>query len=503
MAALAGKAVQMVVAEGMAYLLGTALAGSALERFFTHEYDTPITPPPEAKMTDVKDVDVSRPQLEEKKNPIVPPPQPAEGNGYRVINGVRRQIPLPPSYRDANNVFQILNKQAETNEWVRRMAGMAPIYQEAMTDAGLAMGQVFTPNSFASMLADRGIPVRNFDRVIRRIVDQFGDTANAQAFIKRWLVNKILPVAKKALITAAGTAVANEVIQSGMSLFREFNEGEYDETEEDKQLDSEISKAISDVTGGVKPMHVLDGFKYLNGSAANTPSPEMFLGPADGYIPKSQPIYPYSAPPSSQRMPGMEIFTAPLTGDSLSERVGVAAANVRKSSIPVPPAFNYISTTQSYSDGMEHAVLRAPTVIPPESLKRKAADEPTHSNRFIEKQVPWNYDPAFTPGIPSSVNAATSVEWREYSGENRGFNVPLTDAPNIVGIGFDAETTERQMNMSSSDSGGMEHTMDGDKTDKSPPVNPANQTNPIYKNTEKAKPEESKEKPVASYHVRD
>ncbi len=137
--------------------------------------------------------------------------------------------------------------------------------------------------------------------------------------------------------------------------------------------------------------------------------------------------------------------------------------------------------------------------------------EPIHYQRHMESQISQNYDPAFVPSMPSSVSANTSVHWQQYSGQNRGFTAPLDEAPNVVGIGYDAQTVEREMaqdtfknphspppmNQKPSNAGEEKQPAEpstptvvpGEKGEQS--VNPANATHPAYKNVGKPTPDTS------------
>jgi len=59
--------------------------------------------------------------------------------------------------------------------------------------------------------------------------------------------------------------------------------------------------------------------------------------------------------------------------------------------------------------------------------------------------VTQNYDPTMTTSMPANVSAPTSTFAEDYTGENRAYRQFLDDAPNVVGIGYDEYSTERDV----------------------------------------------------------
>lgn len=283
-------------------------------------------------------------------------------------------------------------------------------------------------------------------------------------------------------------------------------------------LDKEIMDAANPVgaTGGhsdhaIRPPRGIGRipiqFMALDGSVDDTPDPDLPLGPADNIIPKSAPIYPPTfSPPTAPA--GHGIFTDSMRGDSLSERANDPHAYIRRSTIPPPPSIVAIPSSQSYSPNIHGTpMFQSPTPPPPQQgFKRRAEMEPIHSQRHMENQIMQNYDPAFVPSMPSSVNANTSVHWQQYSGTNHGFTAPLDDAPNVVGIGYDAQTVEREFAQDMFKTPHQEISKESSQKAPSesatstpadsPPsepkkddgVNAANATNPTYRNVERAVP---------------
>lgn len=390
------------------------------------------------------------------------------------------------------------------------------LMREAMRDAGSANEVVYTPTTFARALARSRASMTWANNAMRAVYDRYGDNANAQAIFRRVVVNKLIP----ALVGSGVTFVAKKIANEIYAVDREKKGGKVEITQDtfDRDvLDREISEAEKAVDVGVtgenpsfyqkiskrQEVDPRGLFLPLSGSVANTPGADLPLGPLDDLIPKSAPIYPSAPPDPDSRLPGMSIFDDRLRGDTLSERAGNPHALVTRSRISVPETIEYVPPTQYYSS-MPHrpSPMEQPQVPPPQqSMKRKAISEPTHMQRNMEFQIPQNFDPQYVPAFPSSVNANTSVQWKEYTGANQGFHVPLDDAPNLVGIGFDAQTVERQFAQQSFKPPeknenvpmGIDAKQDNMSSphDIAPAVNAANVTNPVFKNAQKPPPEGS------------
>lgn len=444
---------------------------------------------------------------------------PAPISGVAVIGGrpPNRPITRPPSYQGEDGGYHPLNKLAEQSAFVRRMAGLddgAVLLREAMADAGAASEQLFTPWSFVQFLSSRGVEHSRVEAAMRNVSRRFGDTANSKAIFRRWIVDKALPAAA----TAAVTYAANR----GLALLSSDNGGIQEVYDDEEALDSEIDEAIANMDTspyGYEPRNFhrvvsvksrdFDGIPALDGSVIHTPSPGTPLGFLDTAIPKSSPTTTSSsyAPDS---LPGLGIFSERMQGDTLSERAGMESARVRKSSIPIAHTPN--SSDPRRAHALHDASIYQRILSPPtdNNLKRKAASTPTHNERGVEAQVTQNFDPQYVPALPSSVSGATSIDWRNYTGEGRGYQVPFTDTPNVVGIGYDAEAFSRQeANTKAIEPPTESPSIPISETPKfkasgtpqehferKNEVNAANTTNPAFRNVGRAAPEE--QEPV--YH---
>lgn len=337
-----------------------------------------------------------------------------------------------------------------------------------------------------------GVSFDRFRAISQAITRRYGNTQAARAIASRWVLKRINKY-KKAVAAAAGGvvlgAVGNAVSSNAAAVYRE---GKGDIVGVDEEIDE--AAADVDVEAGrdlsVRAPHGnpwwVSPIKPLPGSVAGTADPGKPLGPIDSVIPRSSPSIPSSGPIISTLPSGGTIFTDGLSGDSLSEKPSMPGANVLRTSIPTPPALNFIAPSESYQPIDYSLHPGRPEYNPPtphQNLKRKAAEYTTHKERGTESQITQNYDPAMVPGLPSSVTADTSLQWKEYTPPFKGYNVPLDDAPNIVGIGFDAQENERQRAMQAPTSG-KEAVPHETKTVQpaAPVVNAANATNPSLRN---------------------
>lgn len=481
------------------YVGGSLLAGTAIGRVVSgrNYVDTPQAPVEEKKVErEFKEVD--------SVTASIPRAVPGQYEGAR--------IPPPPSYRDNAGVSHPLNKAAEQLEFVRWMAGeprVADLMNQAMADAGAANQTVYTPYMFVQELLQRGATLPRVQEAMAYADANFGNGERARATFRRWIVNRVIP----GLLTTGATAGATQIYKAGASL---LSTGRLDGNEE-FDMSAEMNQAAADVdnTGdenfrafhrvsGVSNFddyYDLSGFAPLKGSVLNTPSPSAPLGPRDSIIPKSSPSVPYAPPTAPSGEVGLGIFSDVLSGDIFSERPSMAAANTRRTTIPVPAIQSYIPPSQYYTDNMERVQPQPAPVQPrPDAslLKRKATQSTTHDDRVMESYVTHSYDNSMIPALPGGMTASTGFNWKEYTDDLRGINVPLTEAINLVGIGFDAQTSEREKAQIAA----APAAADSEKANESPHVNAANAANPAFANAGKPPTEPAKDKPVVEYHIR-
>lgn len=408
----------------------------------------------------------------------------------------------------------ILDREIEIMEGVNQRV-IRDALRMAVGDVGSAVqAPNITSVQFAHMAASRGVDARLLSQVGTMIFNRFGDTDRAQAALRQWVVRRVVPKVAGGI----ASSVATYVMQQAYAAFREGKGGKIDEKELRKRiLSAEIDEAANAVdapddsdggvfTSGVSARNKIN--KYLNGSVANIASTDAPLGPIDRVIPKSSPTLPSSGPTASPG-PAAGIFSNRLEGDNLSERRSQPAANVLKTSIPAPPVISTISPYQSYLN-LERIPPPNPAPVPstpPQNVKRKADTVTPGHDALMASQVTATYDATNAPALPNGVTGPTSARWEEYQEPFKGYNVPLTDAPNIVGIGFDAETMERKLAEGEADESpqerkapeamGLEQSTAPQKKQKTEEtaVNTANETNPALAN--KGRPAPTSENPVA------
>ncbi len=397
----------------------------------------------------------------------------------------------------------------------------------ATADYAAATQTIPSRSIFVRTLQRARVTADRMRRIGQKIIERYGDTQQARAVARKWLLDRVMP--------GAGAAAAYVYGRNGSPVFRETKGGiAYSDDIDAREIDvaageedeyyesgemfrnntraphsarSEFMRNFDTIDGGLAP---------LPGSARGTAAPDAPLGPIDSTLPKSSPLLPPAPPAPNTTTPGTGVFTDRLRGDALSERSDMVSSRVRRTTIAPPPENTYAipttgTTRRNVTFDPPAKIATPPT--PAEITKRKAENTTTHQSRDMEAQIPQNYDPTLVPSMPSSVNANSSVQWKEYTAPYSGYNVPLTDAPNLVGIGYDAETAERNM---------AEHaTANNDKEvipeqpprasppstlstptwgigkEAAPPtdVNPANETNPAMRNAKRAKPTMGGEQP--------
>ncbi len=408
---------------------------------------------------------------------------------------------------EARAYVEALQRGQDALDFSAMVAG-EQLLQEAMNDVGSAMEAKQTPDQFARMAVERGVTVRRVVQVRNMIRERYGETARERATFRAWLVKRILP--------ATAGAAATYILQQAYAAFKEGKGGIVNVEEiKSKVLAREIDEAVGMVDGeddsdgrpeypvprsGVNDRYargawIEDAKNMLNGSVLNIPSTDAPLGPIDRFIPKSEPTLPPSGGVVGPG-PSGSIFSSKLDGDRLSERRSEPSANVLRTRIPVPPSLSVIPPSQSYLN-LERIPPpnQAPVPsTPPQNLKRKADIITPGHDAMMASQVTATYDATNTPALPGGVTGPTSARWKEYTQPYKGYNVPLTDAPNLVGIGFDAETMERKLAEGDADETpeerkkpeamGIEHTPSEtpEPAMESDTVNVANETNPSLGN---------------------
>lgn len=374
--------------------------------------------------------------------------------------------------------------------------------EDAISESGSRVMQALElapePGLFGRVMAKAGITVRAAKDALAIAMRNYSNRAEASQVFQRWLSNRIGPVLGAGVYGGAAGFILGqkpwEKNRADMSVFEKTQVGRWI-----TDLDTYFTESLHSINQG-KPeidvakitskiidreiMEAKDQLDKeggtpgarggLNGSVLNTPSPSLPFGPDDTMVPKSSPTY--EAPPRSRTtLPPTDAFTSRYDGDALSERGSDPAARTLKSSIPSGPSVNYSAD--------DFRVPAGPAASPWVSgvNKRKAELAIFDDSRRTERVISQNYDPTYTSSLPASVTPATSAEWKEYNPEFKSQTRPLTDAPNVVGIGFDEASTERQLAIKSLEQ------KPGEGADRNyhSVVAPSNQTNPAVKDSGK------------------
>jgi hypothetical protein len=420
------------------------------------------------------------------------PVNPPMGTGQTVANRVR------DAAQSLRNLMTRAPRTGRVGPWI-------DADDEALGDAfgdaeeNLMRAAQMAPNAdlFSRLLARSGVTVQNARNALATCLRNFGQNQAREVF-QRWIFNRIAPaLGAGAAGTATGFILGQkpwEKNRADMSFGEKTQVGrwisdlgdlsqflvqkatgkepvyDWDKISE-KIIDREILEAQDQIAkegGGVakKPS--------LNGSVLNTQAPQLPLGPSDTIIPKSEPTF--TAPPSPARY--SDVFSESMSGDMLSERPNDPSAQPRRSGIPPGPMVSSAREDFRVPDARHSNSLWSSGVN-----KRKADLAIFEPSRATERVVTQNYDNTYTTSLPANVTGPTSVEWKEYDSEFKTETQPLTEAPNVVGIGFDEASTERKMALA-----GAKSAIGQDSTAHHAPISAANQTNPAFKDVGKNPP---------------
>lgn len=390
--------------------------------------------------------------------------------------------------------WDVIAEDAREEEFARSL-------EEAGAEYATVTETAFSRVGFARMLARAGVSVNEMKAAMGRCVTNFGNNQMARAIFQRWTLNRVLGVAAVGA-GGSGSGAAAYILASKpwertredmtflektapAQWWRDFKAGlgssegdfslvdslgkaaaakegvEYDKPFETgitmgdigkKILEREIMEAQAQVEaeGGSAAKELR---KYLGGSAAHIVAPYLPYGNSDIYVPKSSPIYPLSGR-RTRPLPYGNIFDVRLPGALYNERPNDPNANKLQTSIPVPPSVSALYPPET----LNAPIITTKKVVapPPETeldkriraekeLARIISGVPRHQMRDMESLIPQNYDPTYVPSLPSNVTAVSSQEWKEYTPDKRPASAFLDSAPNVVGMGFDEQETQREI----------------------------------------------------------
>lgn len=343
-------------------------------------------------------------------------------------------------------------------ELISNMPIVGQVLSEAKGDFEMKNERPVTDVQFASAMATAGLSAARLTRAARAVVGRFGNTQAARATLRGYIANRLLPgVAGAALTWGLEQAYNSWITPSGARL-----EGNHEFRVEEDTLQYELDRVYRELRIGDSAASgtrdYSDSLPPIEGSVLFTPAPASNYGTRNTCMPPRTPDYPV-LPSLKRPQPGRDIFNYLLEGTSLSERADDDRARRTRTKIdqplpmPAPSALNEPTFGQGL--GVEKVADAIKASAPTSNIstthggdatvelrKRISAWEQTQPQ---DQHVTQNFDPAMSTSIPASVSGATSTRAQEYSAENQGYRQFLDDAPNLVGVGYDECSVEREL----------------------------------------------------------
>ena len=314
----------------------------------------------------------------------------------------------------------------------------------ARSDYEMKIGGPVTLEQFVETLAARGTSGPRIEAAWQRISGPLGGNPATTAVFRRWVLDRILPGAAGSAVTYALERIASSVVPSEHN-----NRNVTVEDIRQELLDHELRTAADELDIGDEARSVVgsaswyDKLSALPGSVQWTPNTSTDTGLS---------VDPYPAPIVPPIMgdiityPGDGVFSRKLRGDTLSERPDDTRAMKRVTGLKVadlelpkrtglPPVLVIPDAPKFNGLGM-HATHGQPTPYFP------AIHQTARQTDHIGSQT---YDTTMVANVPSFVSPATSSAGGLYGRDSRAYRNPLDSAPNVTGIGFDAQETERRL----------------------------------------------------------
>lgn len=313
----------------------------------------------------------------------------------------------------------------------------------ARSDYEMKIGGPVTLEQFVHTLAARGTSGPRIQAAWRRISGPLGGNPATTAVFRRWILDRILPGAAGSAITYALERIANSVVPGEHN-----NRNVTVEDIRQELLDHELRTAAEELDIGDEARSVVgsaswyDKLSALPGSVQWTPNTATDTGLS---------VEPYPAPIVPPIVgdiityPGDNVFSRNLTGDMLSERLDDTRAAKRVSVVKIPE----LPIPKRTGLPPELVIPNAPVSsgLGVRSFHRvnayfPAIHEKARTTDHIGSQT---YDTTMVANVPSFVSPATSSAGGLYGRDSRAYHNPLDSAPNITGIGFDTQETERRL----------------------------------------------------------
>lgn len=372
-----------------------------------------------------------------------------------AVNGLRARAGGAPQY---------------ARDILARTPFLGSVLAEAKADFEMERGHPVSDSQFADAIVQSGTRVTSIQRAAERLVSRFGfDSPATRAALRKYVLRRLLPAAASAAATFALKQTWNAITGAPLdSRNEEFDMRRVDIGREldDYELDYDIGEVLRDMgigDGAVPHKDYSDSLLPIEGSVLFTPDPNRHYGVRDSCMPT--PVPPYPAMPSLKRPPPSgDVFNYALQGTNLSERSDDIRARRTRTRLdqplPLPSPSPEIPLVQARAS-LPQAPASTNTPPPPvpsagltssgANFRQNPALQMIQRVKGYEQQlsedhaVTQNYDPTMTTSMPANVSAPTSTFAEDYTGENRAYRQFLDDAPNVVGIGYDEYSTERDV----------------------------------------------------------
>lgn len=337
-------------------------------------------------------------------------------------------------------------------------------FMEAKSDYELKIGGPVTAERFAQTLAAQGVSGRRVFEAWRRTRGPIGGNVATAALFRRWLLDRVLPGAAASAVTFALERIAGrgnpgsappveytDRAKGGVVQVEDDTPRLSMETIQNELLDRELLQAASELDIGDEARAVIGSASWLDrlaplpGSVQWTPNASVDTG-------LSVDPYPVAPPPpvfgDIITYPGDSVYTQTLQGDMLSERSDDVRARKRSSVVDLPdlplPKRTNLSPELVIVPG--HSAGNGLQSVNNNTRHSRALFPAIHENaRQLDHIGSQTYDTTMAANVPSFVSPATSSAGGLYGRENRSYRNPLDSAPNVTGIGFDTQETERRL----------------------------------------------------------
>lgn len=372
-----------------------------------------------------------------------------------AVNGLRARAGGAPQY---------------ARDILTRIPYLGSVLAEAKADFEMERGHPVSESQFADAIVQSGTRVSSIQRAAERLSSRFGfDSPATRAALRKYVLRRLLPAAASAAATfalkqtwSAITGAPSESRNEEFDMRRVDIGRELDDYEFDYDM-GEILRDMGIGDGAVPHKDYSDSLLPIEGSVLFTPDPNRPYGVRDSYMPT--PVPPYPAMPSLKRPPPSgDVFNYALQGTNLSERGDDLRARRTRTRLdqplPLPSPSPAIPLDQARAS-LPQAPASTNTPPPPvpsagltssgANFRQNPALQMIQRVKGYEQQlsedhaVTQNYDPTMTTSMPANVSAPTSTFAEDYTGENRAYRQFLDDAPNVVGIGYDEYSTERDV----------------------------------------------------------